>query len=140
MPGKTGRAAFKALRERAGMSQQNVADALGTNIRTVKRWEHENYRYAVPDNAWGLLGSAMERQRASAARALDLAIKERDSAGGKDKSSVPITYYRDQAMHDRFAQEPGPYGVANAEARATAGLLEDNGFDVEFVYPSGEEK
>lgn len=138
MPGKTGRAAFKALRERVGMSQQNVADALGTNIRTVKRWEHENYRYAVPDNAWELLGSVMERQRASAARALDLAIKERGLAS--EKGSVSITYYRDQTMHDQYAREPGAYGVANAEARATADLLEDNGFDVEFVYPCVEEK
>ena len=33
------KADFKCLRERVGLSQQDVASALGVNIRSVKRWE-----------------------------------------------------------------------------------------------------
>ena len=49
---------------------------------------------------------------------------------------MPITYYRDQDMYDEFGRGPGPYGQANANARAMAYELERRGIKVEFRYPS----
>lgn len=48
---------------------------------------------------------------------------------------MPITYYRDQVMYDEFGCDPGPYGQANANARAMAYELERRGISVEFRYP-----
>ncbi|WP_018341351.1 hypothetical protein [Corynebacterium caspium] len=33
-------AEFKTMREVMGLTSQNVADALGVNVRTARRWEH----------------------------------------------------------------------------------------------------
>ena len=49
---------------------------------------------------------------------------------------MPITYYRDQVMYDEFGRDPGPYGQANANARAMAYELERRGIKVEFRYPT----
>ena len=34
------KADFKALRERVGLSQHDVADAIMVSIKTIKRWEN----------------------------------------------------------------------------------------------------
>ena len=54
---------------------------------------------------------------------------------GEGPIVVPITYYRDQSTYDRFGRDAGPYGQANATARAIAVELERMGVQVEFHYP-----
>ena len=49
---------------------------------------------------------------------------------------VVMTYFRDQDMYDEFGRDEGPYGVANANARAAAAELERLGLEVEFRYPT----
>lgn len=39
-------------------------------------------------------------------------------------------------MYDEFGRDPGPYGQANANARAMAYELEHRGIKVEFRYPT----
>lgn len=124
------KAEFKALRERVGMSQQNVADALNVNVRSVKRWEHEAYPYDAPDKAWKLLEHRLDVQRRMVEYAVDVVEK-----AGFVPSLIPITYYRDQQMYDRGGRDKGLYGIANANARATADVLERMGFEIEFRYP-----
>ena len=105
------KAQFKALREMTGLSQQNIADALDVNLRTVKSWENPaRETYKVPDYAW---------------------VEE----FGGDPALVPITYYRDQSMYYEFGRDDGPVGWPNAVARKVAYELGRRGIAYEFRYP-----
>lgn len=128
------KAGFKALRERVGMSQQNVADALNVNVRSVKRWEHEAYPYNAPDEAWELLEHRLNVQHQMVEYAVDVVENATEKAGYRP-SLIPITYYRDQNMYDKDGRDEGAHGIANANARATADVLERMGYEVEFRYP-----
>jgi transcriptional regulator with XRE-family HTH domain len=128
------KAQFKALRERVGMSQQDVADALGVSCRTVKRWEHEADRREPPADAVELLTKQLDVQRQMVEYMVGTCEHVAEEAG-RMPSLVPITYYRDQAMYDKFGRDTGPFGVANANARAVAQALEALGYEVEFRYP-----
>ena len=128
------KANFKALRERVGMSQQDVADALGVSCRTVKRWEHEADRREPPADAVRLLEGQLGVQREMVEYMVGVCERVTEEAG-RMPSLVPVTYYRDQSMYDEFGRDSGPFGVANANARAVAQELEALGYEVEFRYP-----
>lgn len=130
----TTKAQFKALRERVGMSQQDVADTLGVNARTVKRWEHEADRREPPADAVELLKRQLNVQREMVDYMVGVCERVTEERG-RMPSLVPIAYYRDQAMYDEFGRDSGPFGVANANARAVAQELEALGYEVEFRYP-----
>lgn len=130
-----GKADFKAQRERLGLSQQDVADALGINIKTLKNWENPKQpRYRISDAAWRYLDSALDAQAQQVAYARSVVENQIEAFGG-DPVVVPITYYRDQATYDRFGRQEGPFGQANANARAIACELQRMGIQVEFRYP-----
>ena len=129
------KAGFKALREDLGMSQGDLAREAWCNIQSVKRWEKEGNSWDPPARAWAALEEAASRQREAVAEALETARATEDEAGHKP-DAVEVTYFRDQAMYDEFGREEGPFGVANANARAAARALRAEGYDVVFRYPS----
>lgn len=133
-----GKADFKARREMLGLTQQDVADALGANLKTVKNWENPRQtRYRIPDAAWEHLdraAAAQARQVADARYTRSVIEALRGNPSG-DPDVVKISYYRDQSTYDRFGRVAGPYGQANATARAIARELERMGVCVEFHYP-----
>ena len=129
------KADFKALRERVGLSQQDVASALDVNIKTVKNWENpKQERYLIPVDAWDYLEDAAELQRQQVSYACAVVAQQVESFG-MEPVTVPITDYRDQKMYDEFGRDPGPFGQANANARAIGYELERRGIDVEYRYP-----
>lgn len=130
------KADFRAMREIAGYSQQALADTLNVNVRTVKRWEHESDASEAPKDAWELLGNAVKTQLETADYALQVALEQAEAHQSAVKK-VTITYFRDQAMFDRYGRDEGYFGVANANARAAAIELMREGFMVEFRYPTG---
>lgn len=116
-------------------SQQDVADALEVNIKTVKNWENPRQPiYRISDAAWRYLDRALDAQVRQVAYARSVVENQIEAFGG-DPVVVPITYYRDQATYDRFGRDAGPFGRANANARAIACELERMGIQVEFRYP-----
>ena len=127
------KANFKALRERVGMSQQDVADALGVSCRTVKRWERADRR-EPPADAMRLLEGQLGVQREMVEYMVGVCERVTEEQGCMP-SLVPVSYYRDQSMYDEFGRDSGPFGVANANARAVAQELEALGYEVEFRYP-----
>ena len=129
------KAALKALRETVGMMQRDLAEALDVDVRSVKRWESpatEGYR--APGDAWHVLENARETQRQQVAYALKV-VREQEETLGHAPSAVALTYYRDQEQYDACGRDVGPYGVANANARAVADALEREGYQVEWRYP-----
>lgn len=130
-----GKADFKARREQLGLTQQDVAQALTVNVKTVKNWENPRQtRYRISDAAWEYLDRAADVQAQQIAYARSVIEAQSEALAG-NTVVVPITYYRDQATYDRFGREAGPFGQANANARAIASELERMGIQVEFRYP-----
>lgn len=128
------KAEFKALRESVGLAQIDVAEQLDINIRTVKRWENPNVPYMPIQAAWDMLDRAKRIQKAQIDHARET-VENCIDTYGEAPHEVHITYYRDQAMYDRFGRDEGPFGQANANARAVAYELESWDITVRFDYP-----
>lgn len=127
------KAGFRALRERLGMRQIDVADECGVVLATVKKWERPGFM-APPDDAW----NALIAHEADALRIIDASVSAVASAGATgdvDGKRVVMTYYRDQAHYDKHGRDQGLYGMANAIARRVADALEDMGAEVSWRYP-----
>lgn len=125
------KADFKALRETLGLTQQNVADAVGVRVLAVKRWEKPG-EAEPPEDVWEYLFDMHERMLDMVTFSVGKAVEMRDLTGAE---VVALTYFRDQEQYDASGREPGPYGFVNAVARCTADRLYGEGFDVEFRYP-----
>lgn len=126
------KADFKALRDTLGLSQQDVADACGVRLTTVKRWERPGFP-EPPEDAWEHLGDESDRHddmvEFSIGKVHDL-VEEY----GKN-FVVSLTYYRDQSQYDALGRDPGTFTFANSVAREVALRLADEGIEVEFRYP-----
>lgn len=130
-----GKADFRARREMLGLTQQDVADALNANVKTIKNWENPRQtRYRISDAAWEYLDCAADIQAQQVAYARSV-IEKHAEVFAESPIVVPITYYRDQSTYDEYGRDAGPYGQANATARAIAVELERMGIQVEFHYP-----
>ena len=129
-----GKADFRARREMLGLTQQDVADALNANVKTIKNWENPRQtRYRISDAAWEYLDCATDIQAQQVAYARSV-IEKHAEVFAESPVVVPITYYRDQAAYDECRRHAGPYGQANATSRAIARELERMGIQVEFSY------
>ena len=129
------KADFRATRETIGLTQGDVAKALGVSLRTVKRWEHPDWQ-EPPEDAWAWLLEMHERHDALVDEAVDRALVI--ASERSEPESVVITYYRDQAQYDAHGREPGPYGFANSVAREVALDLNGEGIETEFRYPDDD--
>lgn len=126
------KADFRAIRETIGLTQGDVAKALGVSLRTVKRWEHPDWQ-EPPEDAWAWLLDMLDRHDAMVDEAVGRALAIAAERG--EPETVVITYYRDQAQHDAHGREPGPYGFVNAVSREVALELNGEGIETEFRYP-----
>lgn len=130
--GKT-KADFRARREMVGLTQQDIADALGVDVRSVKRWEREGFN-DPPDAAWNLI----EFHEAEQTR-----VVGEIAEAFPDGSRASITVFRTQDDFETVKELHGDegvetFGVANATAMEAARTLDALGVEVAFRYPSVE--
>ena len=125
------KAEFRAIREMVGMTQATLAGALGVQERSVRRWESEEAPQMPPQDAWELLWAAEERQE----QVIDYALRKLDESGAQ---AVRLPYWasqRDYSEHstDSALGAQGDWRMANANARALASILSEEGIEVEWV-------
>ena len=128
------KADFRAIRETIGLTQVDVAKALGVALRTVKRWEHPDWQEPPGDACEWLLGM-LERHDTLVDAMVDRALA---AAGRGDLDVVAITYYREQSQYDALGRDEGPYGFVNSIAREVALDLAGEGIETEFRYPDDD--
>ena len=129
------KADFAALRETVGLTQANLADDLGVQARSVRRWEQPGQEgYEPPADAWDMLDSYADLQRQMVDHARETVMRTAEEAGHQP-DRLALTYWRSQEQYDELGRDEGWYGVANANARAVAAELARYGFSVRFAYP-----
>jgi hypothetical protein len=120
------KANFKAWREMLGILQKDIAEEMGVNILSVKKWENPDYKQCPPERAWEILERAQKTQ--------EQLIEESCKIVGGHKA-IQMNYFRDQAMYDEYGRDKGSVCIANANVRAAAQVLVSRGVKVEFSYP-----
>lgn len=129
------KAQFRAMRERCGISQQMLANAVGVKVLSVKRWEKPGEAEAPADvQAW--LGHMLDLHIQAVGSVLD-AVKKMTEKQGHAPNHVDLSYYRSQKHYDRYGIGDGDYSIANARSREIAALLEAQGIEARFKYPDG---
>jgi len=123
-----------------GISQQRLADELGIDVRTVKRWEAGNGG-SITEEAWAVINLAVEQQNSVVENALT-AMDEVTEYSGLEPEDIPaiaLSYYRSQVHYDEFGRDKGDYAQANANSRAVAAVAEALGYSTCFRYPDDNE-
>lgn len=133
------KAEFKAIRERVGLSQEAVAQALGNTVLTVKRWENPRYSNP-PEDAWAFLFTALDQHKRIVDDALRAVEKTIKGHGGRKPSHADFLYYRTQEQYDLYGREEGDYMVVNARVREIAVRVEALGVEPRLHYPEEDEK
>ena len=125
------KAYMKWARSVCGVSQRELADAVGVRVLTVKRWERSD-ESEPPDDALGWLARAVEAHGRDVAELVETC--ERGATRG---DHVFLDWYLDQEQAD-LAGQGVPYGYANAVARDAAQRLAADGYRVVIRYPDEE--
>lgn len=119
-------ATFRAMREGLGLSQAYVAEETGVSAQTVKRWE--SGRYPVPDDVSEWIILLKHRSDEVVIGAFE-SLMEAGAEG-----TVDLSYYRTQEEFAELGRDGGFFGIANANSRRVAALLESQGIKCEFHY------
>lgn len=133
-PNRT-KAEFAAIRETVGMTQAMLADHLGVEVRSVKRWESPSAGgYHAPQDAWDVLDAAADLQAQVVEFALGK-ITEAENETGHAPDSVNLRYWRSQADYDEnhIYDDGGDWRMANANSRLVAAILRLRGINVEWA-------
>lgn len=126
-------AEFRAIRETVGMTQGMLADALGVEQRSVRRWESPTNGYMPPQDAWDVLDAALSAQRRGIAAALGK-VDELAEEHGSYPESVMLPYWSGQDAYDEghYVDDGGDWRMANATSRMLAHALHERGIRVEW--------
>lgn len=126
------KAQFRAYRESLGLSQHDIAEALGVQERSVRRWEQPGC-YAPPEASWGWLDDMRKLHDTMVGGSMDT-VRELAQQAGKNPGAVSMFYWRSQEECDLHARERAPYGFLNAVTREVARLLEADGLEARLQF------
>lgn len=132
---KKTKAAFRAIREECGLTQQDVAAEADVRILTAKKWEKPNSDIKEPpDDVWQwllALRGAMYQDAREMAEQIVASLPE----GARD---LTLDYYRTQEELDAV-QLPGadePVGYVNARMRLVGQMLDAKEIPYTYRYRS----
>ena len=131
------KAAFRAMRETSGASQTALAEALGVNVRTVKRWETPG-QPEPPRDAWRLV----EAWHADAVQGASWHVRQAENLRDDFHEAYILTLYRNQEEFDHvlapiLAQAPSYHwqdALAEARERAVADRGSDAYLEIDHPY------
>lgn len=132
-----GKAQFRAIRERCGISQKVLANHFRVNLETVKRWEKPN-GLPIPEDVSAWMMSILSMHRNAVKTALD-AVDSITERQGSEPDHIDLMYYRSQAHYDKFGRDSGDYSMVNARAREIGATLESEGIEARYFYPEDSE-
>lgn len=136
------KAEFRALREMAGITQQHLADELGVQVRSVKRWESPDAPQHAPQDAWDVLDEALREQQEAILAALSI-VDEMTEKLGEAPRAIRLPYWASQEHYDAHASDSvmgmlglmggESYRQADATIRALAAILMTEGHAIEWA-------
>lgn len=129
------KADIRAERERMGLSQSEVAERLGVQTRTVKRWEDPQHFYEPPEDLYEELDELAEQFDRAVREGVGQAHRMLEQVG---EVPITLTYWKRQDQYDRLRGDGGYYGMANAITREVARLLDAEGHATRYEYPESE--
>lgn len=135
MEGRT-KQELRAIRELTGITQSALADILGVQVRSVKRWESTEAPQQAPQDAWDVLDEAFEIQHRGIAVAMETVRELMESYG--ETGAVVLPYWEDREEYDMYSTDSalgvaGSWREANANIRALATILTHEGVTVNFM-------
>lgn len=125
-------AEFRAIRETVGMTQGMLADALGVEPRSVRRWESPSAPQVPPQDAWDVLDAALSNQRHAVAAALGEVDRIAQEQGTYPENAA-LPYWTSQEAYDsgHYTGADGQdWRMANATLRVLAYALHERGIAV----------
>lgn len=128
------KASFRALREECGLTQEQLADEMDVDRRSVKRWESPHAPVEPPDDVWAWLLAARGAMHEDARLLAEQIVENYRETGARE---ITLLYYRSQ--QDLDAVQLGgdidePVGYANARMRLIARLLEQQEIPYHYEY------
>lgn len=128
------KAAFRALREECGISQQNIADEFDVKVLSVKRWENDDALNQPPGEVWQWLLSCRGAMHQDARELADQMV----DSFSRGSSEIVLDYHRTQESLDDVQLGAGldePVGYYNARMRLIGMLLDKAEVPYTFEYP-----
>lgn len=130
------KASFRALRDLCGITQGELAQVLGCDLKTVQRLENPTRSDMQPrEEDWRALEQLRRTQVAQLDYSMQVAERALDSGA---KPHVDIPYFRTQAAYDAEGRDEGSFRLANRVAGEVAEALDEMGVEVTLFY-AGEE-
>lgn len=133
MPSK---ADIRAERERMGLSQTDLAEHVGVQTRTVKRWEDPQHFYEPPEDLYETMDELAEQFDRAVREGVEQAHRMLEQVGGEPRITLP--YWKRQDQYDELRGDGGYYGMANAITREVARVLNAEGHETRYEYPESE--
>lgn len=135
MEGRT-KQELRAIRELTGITQSALAEMLGVQVRSVKRWESTEAPQQAPRDAWDILDEAWDAQQEGLHVATETARELMESYG--DMGAVVLPYWEGQQEYETYSTDSmmgtaGSWREANANIRALATILVHEGIIVNFM-------
>lgn len=133
---KKTKAAFRAIREECGLTQQDIADEADVKILSVKRWENTKEDHQPPDDVWQWL-LALRGAMYEDARHITTQIIESLTEDAKD---LVLDYYRTQEDLDsvQLPEADEPVGYVNARTRLVGQMLDAKEIKYSYTYRSAK--